>query len=48
VNGDEEVELEEAMGIASMLVAAGKVPAPGQWVDGMIEQAKSDAMEGFF
>jgi hypothetical protein len=44
----DELELEDAMGLASFLVSTGRVPAPGQWVDGMIDQAKADAMESFF
>jgi hypothetical protein len=44
----DEIELEDAIGLASFQVAAGRVPPPGQWVDGMIESAKANAMEGFF
>jgi hypothetical protein len=41
----DEIELEDAIGLASFQVAAGRVPPPARWVDGMIDQAKADAME---
>jgi len=44
----DEVELEDAMGIASFQVAMGRVPPPVTWVDGIIDQQQADAMEGFF
>jgi hypothetical protein len=44
----EEIELEDAMGIASFLVAMGRVPHPAQWIDGLIESGQANAMEGFF
>jgi hypothetical protein len=44
----DEIELEDAIGLASFQVQTGRVPPPGQWVDGMIDQARADAMEGFF
>jgi hypothetical protein len=44
----DEIELEDALGIASFQVATGLVPAPGQWVDGIINARQANAMEGFF
>lgn len=44
----DEIELEDALGIASFLVAMGRVPPPSVWVDGFIEQAQSDRIEAFF
>jgi len=44
----EEVELEDALGIASLLAGAGRVPAASAWVDGLVESGRADAMEGFF
>ena len=44
----EEIDVEDAVGIASFLVAMGRVPAPAQWVDAMIERDAANAMEGFF
>jgi len=44
----DEIELEDAIGIASFQVAMGRVPGPAEWVDGIIDQRQADAMEGFF
>jgi hypothetical protein len=44
----DEIELEDALGIASLQVAMGRVPPPEAWVDGLIDQAKSDRIEAFF
>ena len=44
----DEIELEDALGIASFQVAMGRVPPPAAWVDGLIQQAQSDRIEGFF
>jgi hypothetical protein len=44
----DEIDLEDAVGIASFQVAMGRVPAPGQWVDGIIDARQADAMESFF
>jgi hypothetical protein len=44
----DEIELEDALGIASFQVAMGRVPPPAMWVDGLIEQAQSDQIEAFF
>ena len=42
------IELEDALGLSSFLVAMGRVPPPGSWVDSVIDAQRSDAMEGFF
>jgi hypothetical protein len=44
----DEIDLEDALAIASFQVAMGRVPAPGMWVDGLIEQAQADRIEAFF
>jgi hypothetical protein len=44
----DEVELEMAMGVASMMVAMGRVPHPAAWVDSLIDAERANAMEGFF
>ncbi len=44
----DEIELEDALGIASFQVAMGRVPPPTMWVDGLIEQSQSDRIEAFF
>jgi len=44
----DEIDLEEAMGLASFLVMTGKVPEPGRWVGGLVEWQRANAMEGFF
>lgn len=44
----EEVDLDDALGIASLMIAAGRVPAPSEWVDALIEEEQSHVMEGFF
>jgi hypothetical protein len=44
----DDVELEDAIGLASFQIMTGRVPAPGQWVDAIIDAAKADAMESFF
>jgi len=44
----DEIEFDDALGIAQFQIAMGRVPAPGRWVDGMIDQAQADAMESMF
>jgi hypothetical protein len=44
----DEVDFEDALGVASFLVASGRAPAPAQWIDSIIDQAQADAMEGLF
>jgi hypothetical protein len=44
----DELEVEDAVGIASFLVAMGRVPAPAQWVDAILKESEANAMEGFF
>jgi hypothetical protein len=43
-----EVELEDALGIASFLLAMGRVPPPGLWVDGLAQARQEETMECFF
>lgn len=43
-----EIEFSDAMDVVSFLVQMGKIPAPGDWVDGMIEKRKVQAIEGIF
>ncbi len=44
----DELELEDAIGIASFMVSVGQVPSMGTWVDGLVESSRANAMEGFF
>ena len=37
----DEIELDDAIGIASFLVAMGRVPPPAAWVDGLVESQQS-------
>jgi hypothetical protein len=43
-----EVELEDALGIASFLLAMGRVPPPGLWVEGLTQARQDETMEAFF
>jgi hypothetical protein len=43
-----EVELEDALGIASFLQMMGRVPQPCLWVDGLVQSRREETMEGFF
>ena len=43
-----EVELEDALGIASFLLAMGRVPPPGIWVEGLAQSQQEATMEAFF
>jgi hypothetical protein len=44
----EEIELEDAIGIASFQVAMRRVPPASAWVDGLVESRHRDTMEAFF
>jgi hypothetical protein len=44
----EEIDLEDAIGIASFQVAMGRVPPASSWVDGLIQARQEDSMEAFF
>jgi hypothetical protein len=44
----DEIELEDAIGIASFQVAMGRVPPASVWVDGLVESQHRDTMEAFF
>jgi hypothetical protein len=44
----DEIDLEDAIGIASLQVATGRVPPAAAWVDGLIQTQRQDSMEGFF
>jgi hypothetical protein len=43
-----EIELEEAIGIASFQVAMGRVPPASAWVDGLVENRHRNSLEAFF
>jgi hypothetical protein len=43
-----EMALEDMIGIAQFGVMTGKVPPPGRWVDDLIEQQKTSAVESIF
>jgi hypothetical protein len=44
----EEIELEDAIGIASFQVAVGRVPPASVWVDSLIQDRLQASMESFF
>ena len=44
----EEIDLDDAIGIASFQVATGQVPPAGAWVDGLLQARQQDFMEAFF
>ncbi len=44
----DELDLEDALGIASFQVAMGRVPPAGAWVDGLIQGHQQDLMDAFF
>ena len=43
-----EIELEDAIGIASFQVAMGRVPTASAWVDGLVEGRQRDSINAFF
>ena len=43
----DEIDLEDAIGIASFQVAMGRVPTPHAWVEGLVEAAASERTEAF-
>jgi hypothetical protein len=44
---DEEVDFEDAIGIASLLAGAGRVPPPAAWVSGLIVKRQDAINESF-
>ena len=44
----DEIDLEDAIGIASFQVATGRVPPARAWVDGLVQARQQDSMEAFF
>ncbi len=44
----DSIELEDAVDLASMMVAAGRVPHPSAWVDGLVAARQESLIEGFF
>lgn len=43
-----EIALEDAVDLAGLMVAAGRVPPPSDWVDGLVAARRDDMVEGFF
>ncbi len=43
-----EIEIEDALAIASFQIAMGRVPPAGVWVDGLVERGQRDSIEAFF
>jgi hypothetical protein len=43
----EEIDLEDAVGIASFQVAMGRVPAATAWVDGLVAASAEARTEAF-
>jgi hypothetical protein len=48
VGETDEIDIEDAIGIASFLVALGRVPPATVWVTGLIQARNEDLMEAFF
>jgi hypothetical protein len=44
----DEIDIEDAIGIASFYAATGRVPRASAWVDGLIQSQTRDDMEAFF
>ena len=44
----DEIDLEDALGIASFQVATGRVPPAGLWVEGLIQARQQDSLDAFF
>jgi hypothetical protein len=44
----DEIDLEDAMGIASFQVAMGRVPSAKAWVESLSYTQQRDSMEAFF
>lgn len=44
----DEIDVEDARGIAEFMVATGQIPPIQQWADGLIERQKVAAVEGMF
>jgi hypothetical protein len=44
----DEIELEDALGIASFQVAMGRVPPASLWVESLIDDQQAASMEAFF
>lgn len=47
VRSDDELDFDEALGIASFQVMMGHVPPATAWVDGLAEQADAAKVEAF-
>ena len=44
----DEIDIEDAIGIASFQVAMGRVPPAGAWVEGLVQAQRQGSMEAFF
>ncbi len=42
------IDLDLAVDLASLMVAAGRVPPPSAWVDGLVAARQESLIEGFF
>ena len=47
VTNENEIDLEDAVGIASFQVAMGRVPAATAWVDGLADVLSEERTEAF-
>ena len=47
VTHEDDIDLEDAVGIASFQVAMGRVPAATAWVDGLAEALAEERTEAF-
>jgi len=43
----DEIDLEDALGLASFLVLAGRVPAASMWVDEFVQERAESVNETF-
>jgi hypothetical protein len=43
-----EIDLEDALGIASFQLAMGRVPPASEWVESLGHAQQHDSMEAFF
>jgi hypothetical protein len=44
----DEIDLEDAIGIASFQVATGRVPPASAWVEGLVQAQLQNSVEAFF
>ncbi len=45
---DSSMTFEDALDLAGLMVAAGRVPPASEWVDGLMLARQEELVEGFF